>query len=90
MANGGAEAGDLLESLGVAAVDASAVEKDLWAQVSDYMSVFVFLCSACDVLWAFAGKMQCLTACAFALVQAQATSGAAANTEEAAAGVLAT
>jgi hypothetical protein len=29
----GAEAGDLLESLGVAAVDASAVEKKLWVQV---------------------------------------------------------
>jgi len=59
MANGGAEAVDLLESLGVAAVDASAVEKDLWAQVSDYTSMFS--CSACGVLRAFAGKMQCLT-----------------------------
>jgi hypothetical protein len=29
----GAEAGDLLESLGVAAADASAVEKKLWVQV---------------------------------------------------------
>lgn len=47
MANGVAEAGDLLESLGVAAVDASAVEKDLWAQVSRYM--FTFLWSACGV-----------------------------------------
>lgn len=32
--SGGAEAGDLLQSLGVAAVDASAVEKDLWVQVA--------------------------------------------------------
>ena len=31
--SGGAEAEGLLDSLGVSAVDASAVEKDLWAQV---------------------------------------------------------
>ena len=42
----------------------------------------------------FYGRLQvrcnALLVCAFALVQAQATSGADANTEEAAAGVLAT
>ena len=37
----GGEAGGLLDSLGVSAVDASAVEKDLWAQVGHELAMLV-------------------------------------------------